>query len=49
MAKLNEFFKKMMKAKKSNAPSFKYKGKTYKRKKTKTGMTIYKKARQYEI
>ena len=45
MAKLNEFFKKMMKAKKRNAPTFKYKGKTYKRKKTKTGMTIYKKAR----
>lgn len=45
--KLNEFFKLMIAAKKSNAPSFKYKGKTYKRKvgtkKNKT-MVVYKKA-----
>ncbi len=44
--KLNEFFKLMIAAKKSNAPSFKYKGKTYKRKvgtkKNKT-MVVYKK------
>lgn len=45
--KLNEFFTLMIAAKKSNAPSFKYKGKTYKRKvgtkKNKT-MVVYKKA-----
>jgi len=41
--KMNEFFKKMTAAKKSGASSFTYKGKTYVSKKTKTGMTIYKK------
>ena len=40
--KMNEFFKKMVKAKKSGAKSFTYKGKTYVSKKSKTGMTIYK-------
>ena len=42
--KMNAYFKMMLKAKKSGAKSFKYKGKTFKAKKTKTGMTIYKKA-----
>jgi len=40
--KMNEFFKKMVKAKKSGAKSFTYKGKTYVSKKSKTGMVIYK-------
>lgn len=42
--KMNDFFKKMTAAKKSGAASFKYNGKTYKKKKTKTGLVIYKKA-----
>ena len=41
--KLNPYFKAMLKAKKSNAKSFKYKGKTYTRRKTKTGLVTYKK------
>jgi len=41
--KMNEFFKKMVKAKKSGAKSFVYNGKTYVSKKSKTGMLIYKK------
>jgi len=41
--KMNEFFKKMLKAKKSGAKSFVYNGKTYVSKKSKTGMLIYKK------
>ena len=41
--KMNEFFKKMVKAKKSGAKSFTYKGKTYVGKKSKTGMMVYKK------
>ena len=39
--KLNAYFKKMLAAKKAKAPSFEYKGKTYYKKLTKTGMTIY--------
>ena len=39
--KVNEFFKKMMQAKKSNAQSFEYKGKNYKRQ-TKGHLTFYK-------
>jgi len=41
--KMNEYFKKMVKAKKSGAKSFVYNGKTYVSKKSKTGMLIYKK------
>ena len=41
--KMNDFFKAMLKAKRSKAKSFTYKGKTYVGKKTKTGMMIYKK------
>ena len=40
----NEFFTLMLKAKKNDSPSFKYKGKTYKRSKSKTGLIVYKKA-----
>jgi hypothetical protein len=40
----NEFFSLMLKAKKTNAPSFTYKGKTYKRTTTKNGLIFYKKA-----
>ena len=39
----NEFFNKMNKARKSGAKSFTYKGKTYVAKKSKTGITVYKK------
>ena len=42
MAKQNAYFQAMLKAKKSNAPSFTYNGKTYVATKAKTGMTIYK-------
>ena len=41
--KMNDYFKKMIKAKKTGAKSFTYKGNTYVSKKTKTGMLIYKK------
>lgn len=41
--KLNEYFTKMLDAKKKNKKSFKYKGNTYKAQKTKTGMVVYKK------
>ena len=41
MKKVNEFFKLMMAAKKKDAPSFLYNGKTYK-KKTKGHLTFYK-------
>ena len=41
--KMNEYFTKMNKAKKSNAKSFEYKGNTYIQVSTKTGMKIYKK------
>ena len=40
--KMNEYFKKMLAAKKSGAKSFTYKDKTYKQTKTKTGLTTYK-------
>jgi hypothetical protein len=42
--KMNAYFTKMLKAKRSGAKSFKHNGSTYKAKKTKTGMVIYKKA-----
>tara|TARA_B110000971_G_C19975408_1_gene484693 strand:- start:686 stop:862 length:177 start_codon:yes stop_codon:yes gene_type:complete len=42
--KMNEYFKKMLAAKKSGAKSFTYKGNTYKQTKTKTGLTTYKRA-----
>ena len=42
--KINDYFKKMLAAKKSGAVSFSYNGKTYKKKKTKTGLITYKKA-----
>jgi len=42
--KVNEFFKLMLNAKKHNKQEFRYKGKRYKAMKTKTGMTVYKKA-----
>jgi len=40
----NEFFTLMLKAKKNSSPSFTYKGKTYKRSTSKTGLVVYKKA-----
>ena len=42
--KVNEFFKKMLHAKKHKLKDFHYKGKKYVAMKTKTGMTVYKKA-----
>ena len=42
--KINEFFKLMLNAKKHHKQEFRYKGKRYKAMKTKTGMTVYKKA-----
>ena len=42
--KMNDFMKAKERARKSGAASFSYKGKTYKKKKTKTGMVIYKAA-----
>ena len=41
--KMNDYFKAMLKAKRSKAKSFTYKGSTYVGKTTKTGMLIYKK------
>jgi hypothetical protein len=38
----NEYFTKMLKAKKEGAKSFTHNGKTYVQAKTKTGMIIYK-------
>jgi len=38
----NEYFTKMLKAKKEGAKSFTHKGKTYVAMKTKTGMVVYK-------
>jgi hypothetical protein len=38
----NEYFNKMLKAKKEGAKSFTYNGKTYVAMKTKTGMIVYK-------
>ena len=40
---MNEYFTKLTKARKSGAASFSYKGKTYVKKKTKTGLVTYKK------
>ena len=42
--KMNAYYKLMLNAKRKNLDSFRYKGKTYKKKMTKTGMSIYKKA-----
>ena len=42
--KMNAYMTLVNKARKSGAKSFKYKGATYKAKKTKTGMLVYKKA-----
>jgi hypothetical protein len=39
--KLNAYMLALQKARNENAPEFKYNGKTYKQKKTKTGMIIY--------
>ena len=41
--KLNPYFTAMLKAKKNNAKSFVYKGKTYKKAVKKNGLIIYKK------
>ena len=38
---MNAYMKAVNKARKSGASSFKYKGKTYKAKKMKTGMIVY--------
>ena len=40
--KMNAYMTALNKARKSGASSFSYKGKTYKKSKTKTGMVIYK-------
>ncbi len=40
---MNEFFKIMTTAKKEGKESFEYKGKTYVKSVTKSGMTVYKK------
>jgi hypothetical protein len=40
--KLNEYMQKVQDARKSGAAQFTYKGKTYKKMKTKTGMVVYK-------
>ena len=40
--KLNSYMVKMLKARRSGAKSFKYKGKTYKKKSLKAGMVVYK-------
>jgi hypothetical protein len=39
---MNEYFKKLSKARKEGAKSFVYNGKTYVASKTKTGMMVYK-------
>tara|TARA_R110001632_G_scaffold34993_4_gene88565 strand:+ start:608 stop:745 length:138 start_codon:yes stop_codon:yes gene_type:complete len=41
--KMNDYMKAKEKARKSGASSFSYKGSTYKKSTTKTGMVIYKK------
>jgi hypothetical protein len=41
---LNEYFTKMLDAKKNNLPEFGYKGNSYKQFTTKTGLTSYKRA-----
>lgn len=38
----NEYFEKMLQAKKEGKKSFTYNGKTYEAQKTKTGMVVYK-------
>ena len=40
--KLNPYMRAVKKARKSNASSFKYKGKTYTKKRLKTGMVVFK-------
>lgn len=40
---LNEYFKTMLDAKKNNLDQFQYKGQTYKKHITKTGLLVYKK------
>tara|TARA_Y100000389_G_scaffold202767_1_gene249098 strand:+ start:5457 stop:5648 length:192 start_codon:yes stop_codon:yes gene_type:complete len=40
--KMNEFMTLLNKARKNKMPEFKYKGKTYKKGTTKTGLVIYK-------
>lgn len=40
--RMNDYMVALNKARKSGADSFTYKGKTYKKSKTKTGMVIYK-------
>ena len=42
--RLNEYFTKMLDAKKNNLPEFGYKGKTYKQFTTKTGLKTYRQA-----
>lgn len=42
--KMNAYFKLMLNAKRKKLDSFRYKGRTYKKKMTKTGMAVYKKA-----
>jgi len=42
--KMNGFFKLMLSAKRSGKKEFRYKNKRYVAKKTKTGMTVFKKA-----
>ena len=42
--KMNGFFKLMLNAKRKKLSEFRYKGKRYVAKKTKTGMTVFKKA-----
>ena len=41
---MNAFFQQMHAARKAGKPSFSYKGNTYKRSKSKSGMVVYKKA-----
>lgn len=41
--KMNPYFEKMVEAKKKDAPSFTYNGKTYVRTKLKSGISSYKK------
>lgn len=40
---LNDYFKTMLDAKKKNLEQFQYKGQTYKKHITKTGLLVYKK------
>ena len=45
----NEYFTKMLKAKKEGAKSFTYNGNTYVQVKSKTGLIVYKKAEKQKI